>query len=85
MRKTLVLVWIYGVLEDVHLNKEFGGLSEAFNKMGFETLIVVEKNNLSVIPPYMKVIELSLSNSLLRELKTLSWMKLFRVIWFESP
>lgn len=85
MRKTLVLVWIYGVLEDIHLNKEFGGLSEAFNKMGFETLIVVEKNNLSIIPPYMRVIELSLSNSLLRELKTLSWMKLFRVIWFESP
>lgn len=85
MCKTLVQVWIHGVLKDDHLNKWFGESSEAFNEMGSETLIVLEKSNLSVIPPYMEVIELGLSHSPLRELKTLPWIKLLRVIWFESP
>jgi len=78
-----MIIWIYGVLEDVHLHKEFGGLAEAFYKKGFETILIVEKN-LTNAPPYMRVVELSISNSI-EDFRKLGILRLTRIILREHP
>jgi len=80
-----MIIWIYGVLEDVHLHKEFGGLAEAFYKKEFETILVVEKNNLTSVPSYIRVVELGISNSIFEDFKRLGVLRLTRIILRERP
>lgn len=85
MSGRLLFVWIYGVLEDIHFNKEFGGIPSAFFRRGFTTTMVVRRNHTSKSPPYVRVVEVELSNSLRIDLAKRGFIRLFRLMWAENP
>jgi glycosyltransferase involved in cell wall biosynthesis len=85
MRGKLLLIWIYGVLHDVHLQKEFGGIPKAFEKLGYESVLIVTRSLVKEISPKTRIIEMELHNSPQREVKSLASLKLLRTIWAERP